>query len=665
MNKVETIKVDEYFIGVSVEEEDATEKALEEQAYNLFQDEKYEASFVKYEELNTLDPNNSMYIENIIDCLFYLKDHSTLVNKLKTFIRNPHGGNAFKCFLYTRLSASYGALGNTRQCRYHALNAEKFYFCLDEKYRSAVRSIQVASALGHAGFVEKEKLILETTNDRFNDVFIKRLLSYAYVEQKEYDNALDLMDTVPVSQIPDFDFLYRSVCKKNNSPDRLLGHLGRMQQYYHGEIFEENQNNKDAKYTSPEISVDSIIVDLKQQEGGAIKILELGLLPAAGLMGYNAIHGDGAMERLVDAGYAITSACLTYGDSKYKPDDLSLKYKFTGADNADIFSSHIYQVQRNSPIHFNASMNTWTASEYKDDFALNVQRSGLSSFIPETVIASRYEDQKNIMMRADCLQSDHLILKTSKDSQGRGVEIIPRNRLKKVIDGIVNHRGWHGCKSPEIWESDFHPNFLIQETVASEPCEAKNGEMYDGTMRVVLTNMFNHSNGENEVMFHGMYWKLPDQPLDTKRGKRSSLVSMSPFKAKKDQSFSAEVAVDRQNQVASQLRGFFNVFGEHLAKNNIEVIEEKLKLSQSAEETHEVYLAQEHLTSHPYGNIIQLSLFKGLVKSDFISSIYSPLVSKTHHGQKILNVFQGSANELNSRDTKMKYARTNRLQLLL
>jgi len=554
---------------------------------------------------------NSLPMEDYHD---FMADVCTLQNDSLSAIKHLKKGIHFhkKSDKHEEVAAShltiakiYKDLGNNRQSKYHAERAYKNYQTREDINHNWLLLNNIAIQLSNNGDKKTaigiyRRVYLSTQNS-----IIRGNLIATLIDDEQYDEALEIADDIPLSQLSDYNESIKIACKKTGNTERLKQHMKSMREFYRGEVADTLSDYRDVKIKDPEISINGLTIDLKQLNDGSIRLLEMNFLPASGLNGYN-VHHKHTLQHVINSGYEYLTEILDEQGYYDRKTDNYLQNRFQGMGSATTFSNWMVMLHADRPVLFNASLNALMAQHYKDEFALSVQGLGLQEFIPETVVASRYEQKSDILQRAKNIQSDQVLIKTSNDARGEGVEVIPANRLPNVVDTILNGGAWHGCENPKAWTEDFHPNFLIQECVQSKPCRAVDGEQYDATMRVALTHIFNHQTDENTLLIHGMFWKLPKKPISS-GSKRDMIVSLAKNQdIIKGRPHSARVSPPRQAQVQKQLEHFFQTYGAHMASPNSGVIESKTHIAKIASSRPIGFLATEQLTSHPYGNLMLL-----------------------------------------------------------
>lgn len=453
----------------------------------------------------------------------------------------------------------------------------------------------------------------------------------ALFELKMYDEAIKIGLQVKDNDLAKVDFVMRIACKEMGDDVALIRHMGRMQNYNDGKALSRSAIHKNRQVSRPKITVNGLTVDLKQMADGSVRILELNALPMSGLKGFNPHHKI-AMEDRINYDYRRLVEQLDNDGYYDRSSNNYIEHKFLGLGSETFTDNFYFQEFNNVPVLFNASLNALTASMYKDDFILNVQRLGLSDFIPNSVVASRYASLDDVMRDAEKLNGDHFIIKTSNDARSEGVEIIPANRLQDVVSNILNGGAWHGCNNKKTWKNDYRPNFVIQECVQSKPCVASDGEKYDATMRVVLTNVFNHETNKGRVIFHGMFWKLPRDPILEKKNRCNVISLANNEDIRSGKPFSARVAPSRQVQVKEHLSEFFNVFGDYMSWKNSWCAQFAQKNAELNDNSPESLLATEILSSHPYG-----PLFDDIRRNDGIKDRFNLMALLNDHEHFISN----------------------------
>jgi len=510
-----------------------------------------------------------------------------------------------KAYCHNQISLMYSQIGNSRQAKYHAIKAYDLYNAnKDQKWHWNL-ILDIAYQLRQCGYKDLGRNIYKDFYGETKDPLVKRAFFNSLVSDGYYQSAIDLAMDVPPSQITDYRNGIETACTELGN-ETMRGHFKRrINTFYKNEMHDAFNDYADIKPTDPEISVNGMTIDLKQLEDGSIRILEINFLPASGLKGYDAHHKT-ALSDKVTAHYSFLSRYLAQNGYYDSETDSYLKCSFVGAESPTTFSNWMVMTHSGRPVLLDSSLHALMGQHYKDEFVLSVQDNGLASFIPQSIVASRYQTADHILRQAQSFTSENLVLKTSHAYRGDGVEIIPAAQLPAAVDAILNGGSWSGCHTPRAWENDYHPNFVIQECVHSKPCRAQNGKNYDATMRVALTHVFNHSSGNAEILIHGMFWKLPKTPI-SEGTKRDRIVSLAKNQdVIRGNPHSARVSPVRQAQVERQLIQFFEDYSHHLAMPNSQVIRQKKDLIKTPSIDPRVLLATEQLTSHPYGNLISL-----------------------------------------------------------
>jgi len=109
--------------------------------------------------------------------------------------------------------------------------------------------------------------------------------------------------------------------------------------------------------------------------------------------------------------------------------------------------------------------------------------------------------------------TDIVVIKPLNGTKGRGVIIIEKNDLDRVLNLIIKHKKKAGeikDRSYNYWARDKNDYFIVEEFIASDPVMVHN-KPYDATMRVVFLLAYNQQN--IELTFIGAYWKLPEKSL--------------------------------------------------------------------------------------------------------------------------------------------------------
>ena len=300
----------------------------------------------------------------------------------------------------------------------------------------------------------------------------------------------------------------------------------------------------------------SATVDLKLTPEGKIKVCEFNDLWLSGFDGFKCVTGKDMIEDIVRPFYdSLPQKWQSQGlpvekiEHRNEEDEQDLLGFFSAAGK-----------KRRRAVVANADPGFQALCIYKDYLPAilpdNLRECAPRTYVvplsrPNLAAQSRGEDGAKLM-----------VVKPSDALQGKGVEILPAGQLPGRVDEIAALYKGEANDNTQYWASNIHPNIIVQDCEHSAPVPAQDGLLYDGTMRVAFTAVFNPGNAAPEISFHGAYWKLPAQPCAD--GGRESIVSFSPAahltgnteEAFSKKPFAAAVSEEHRITTESQLQGF-------------------------------------------------------------------------------------------------------------
>jgi tetratricopeptide (TPR) repeat protein len=509
-----------------------------------------------------------------------------------------------KAMLYSQLSYFQFNQNDKIKARYYARRALEIY--QDEVEKSDLQAaLSISYRLVDAGLTHEAVDLLEPIYKDGKDTMIRYALAHCYYYNKQYSDVLDITAGLLYSKVPDYDQIIKQSCRALGLKRREVKHRYDMQFFYDCEVRDFYTDYASQTPSQSPISANGMTVDLKPMDDGSIRILELNYLPASGLNAYGHLYKR-SLDDVIHQDYRRFNNKFYEANVLVEKPYPYLSHQFTGMGVPQFLTHMVLQTFYDDPIMVNASLNALTAQSYKDDFVLNCQNLGLNGFIPPSLVVGKDDNVETIQNCLSTMNGDCFVLKTSNDARGEGVEIVSREKLNDAIDHIVTGQKWAGFSNPETWQNDYHPNFVIQECVQSKPCRAADGEHYDGTMRVALTHVFNHEKGLGELMIHGMFWKLPREPISQKHGRDTIMSLATNARIKRGRPFAARVQPKRQQMVRDHLVDFFDKFGPYMAQHNDDVISHKIQVAQSDRRDTMSNLVREQLVSHPYGNTMPI-----------------------------------------------------------
>lgn len=117
------------------------------------------------------------------------------------------------------------------------------------------------------------------------------------------------------------------------------------------------------------------------------------------------------------------------------------------------------------------------------------------------------------------IQSEFLVIKPIKSSQGLGVIIISRENLDQTLEYLFTFGNKRLLKlnpdpSYSHWYVDRGSTFLVEQFVESTHVEVPqfNNKLFDGTIRAVVMVIYNQKNVET-ILLEG-HWKLPKKSVN-------------------------------------------------------------------------------------------------------------------------------------------------------
>jgi hypothetical protein len=118
---------------------------------------------------------------------------------------------------------------------------------------------------------------------------------------------------------------------------------------------------------------------------------------------------------------------------------------------------------------------------------------------------------------ASDLACDTFVIKPHGNFMGKGVIIVNRQDLAKVVRYIATKKGALAkSKDPayQAWQNDASDSFIVEEFVTSDPIKMPHlqNKTYQPTMRVAFLLVYNKH--RHHVHFLGEYWKTPELSLD-------------------------------------------------------------------------------------------------------------------------------------------------------
>lgn len=179
---------------------------------------------------------------------------------------------------------------------------------------------------------------------------------------------------------------------------------------------------------------------------------------------------------------------------------------------ASLMSGHSNMVS--SDIHLKALCQNKAYQHFMAD------QAGMGDLFPRAaVLPTSFSDAKDeITVFKDQIQGD-LVLKPVQECGGTGIRLISTD--KSVLSQLKRNLSWARLL---VWPGLRDPICVLEERI--KPNEVKkDGQLFDGTMRVVFSIAGSAEN--RECLIHDAYWKLPSHTMGDGTGVQD-FVSYSP-----------------------------------------------------------------------------------------------------------------------------------------
>jgi len=292
----------------------------------------------------------------------------------------------------------------------------------------------------------------------------------------------------------------------------------------------------------------SIAVDLKVPEKGPVQILEIMPSHIAGKTGYDRDGKNMVQDYILPyLRERFPRERVTHIDGFVSVNTVGSHYGFDLADAGHgviypernigtnacfrLMRSELLFAKRNPAFKIvNADQNFLALQNNKAAMALVVNSDDrLRPFFAPSLILPTAYDKKTARRIVEKLgQHETYVIKPVDEKHGNGVRMVSRDNLDEVLHQILceQRKGKDPIVGRNYWKTDINPVFVVQPHITSKPV-SKNGQNFDGTMRVFATLCRAPGEDGFDVKVHDGYWKLPHKPLNGEFSKASS-ISYSP-----------------------------------------------------------------------------------------------------------------------------------------
>lgn len=270
----------------------------------------------------------------------------------------------------------------------------------------------------------------------------------------------------------------------------------------------------------------SATIDLKLTPDGKVQICEFNNLWPSGFAGFQRLTGlnmhddivlpyyhDEIIKRLAPQGFKAVATPNGHSD---------LKYFATATFPGD------------QPVLFaNADLGFEAFCFYKDYMAF-VTPPDAKQYFPTTLVLPILGNTDEVLGKiGNEFGADPerlVVLKPTDTFQGKGIEILKIGALPTRLAELSKFYAEEESDSNNFWQKNIHPNVVIQSYAASQPVQAEDGRLYNGTMRVAFTALLHPETLKPEIKFHGAYWKLPVKDCTAAQSDHDpeAIISLSP-----------------------------------------------------------------------------------------------------------------------------------------
>lgn len=265
----------------------------------------------------------------------------------------------------------------------------------------------------------------------------------------------------------------------------------------------------------------SFALDIKAGLGRRPSIIEFNALDYSGHTGYSlAGLGDVIKDKIIpdfESAFPDRKVILMSDKEAYVPlyiADENARAIFINNDCVAYRNSILYGRYRQKfwdQATSNCNLTAHSILSNKAVLADLLQRAErMNDHVPSFICPTEYH--ANLADQAIESIGDHerYIIKPVGSAVGDGVRVIKKKNLNKELKNIlVTLRAMDRfIPGMDYWLSDKEPAIIIQPYIPSDPVY-KNGQPYDGTMRVFASIHREDRTQPFSVILHDAYWKLP------------------------------------------------------------------------------------------------------------------------------------------------------------
>jgi|GEM_PF-3003675 len=135
-------------------------------------------------------------------------------------------------------------------------------------------------------------------------------------------------------------------------------------------------------------------------------------------------------------------------------------------------------------------------------------------FAASIILPARYDEDMAEDIQKKLGAHDYYVIKPVDQAQGNGVRIVAADALPDMLHDLLERKRRYKPQIPgrDFWLTDINPVFMVQPYISSHAVE-KDGQSYDGTMRMFMTLHRENKDQDFAIKIHEGYWKLPARPL--------------------------------------------------------------------------------------------------------------------------------------------------------